>query len=505
MRTKEANTGHEGSSRKLEIPGAWLRSLTPTERAPSVGHMSVDRLIKDGVQLLIFDLEGTVVEQDGIDMDPAAKALTDEARAKGLTVAAATNKIPEDYMSFLKMSWLGEQMGAEVVVSPLSGEERKPSSQMPLMIMQRFGFRPEQTWMVGDKMSADIRAANYAGIRSTLVDRLGERDLVGDKYGRRPPEAALKVFLKLFRFPDFPPKPPAARALEWLQNEDVSQNHWVSLNGNIDYSSFPEDFYLLGERLRGYGGPHIELDPGVKEFIPDPWHSSVTGKLMSFLENDRFEEFVKEHGRAVADFMTAARVPGAFLVAGLILDGDFKNAKRLHRALTATDAADGWFARHSRDGITEKGGKDDQEADKIYTLVVGLALVLKGRLDPYDFAVQFTRDHVVMNKILRPIYKKMGIDTRAVLATKVSTVGVITAYDAAMSKWAGKHEEGNDLLQTAATGLKVYSAAKSPADWEIRDEWEKYELKRLIEVEKELRRRKGLPERSYLEEQSKVA
>lgn len=178
----------------------------------------------------------------------------------------------------------------------------------------------------------------------------------------------------------------------------------------------------------------------------------------------KFDKFMYEHGRKVATVSTLSRIPGGVLVAGLVLTDKLRHGQLTHGVFSGTDWIDGLGAKKSKEGCTERGGKLDQRVDKFFSGATELSLAVKGQLSKKHVAIRSGRD-VVMSGVVRPYFERRGVDTSAVRSGKISTIAVTIADNFAMTKTAHRRPALNKVIQTAATGLKVYSAVQSSREW----------------------------------------
>lgn len=149
-----------------------------------------------GIELVLFDREGTLTEQGDTQIDPAI--------AEHLLLAKDLGQIANmGIVSNSTNAGASQLAGAQIeiprsnVFVPRDRSERKPGPGMVLRAMDELGYTPAQTAMVGDKNTADIAAAKAAGLkRIAWVDRLGNADLIGDRLFRRPYESIAKWQLR---------------------------------------------------------------------------------------------------------------------------------------------------------------------------------------------------------------------------------------------------------------------------------------------------------------------
>ena len=130
-----------------------------TKKAESVFDINYKKLKKKGVKLLIFDVDDTltghkdIIEKESLEL---LKKLTKDFRISVLSNCGPSRKKElEKYFKNLK-----------VFVEPTS---KKPSRAGFVNIMNHFNILPENTAMIGDKVSMDIWGAYVSGIKERIL------------------------------------------------------------------------------------------------------------------------------------------------------------------------------------------------------------------------------------------------------------------------------------------------------------------------------------------------
>lgn len=182
------------------------------------------------------------------------------------------------------------------------------------------------------------------------------------------------------------------------------------------------------------------------------------------ISNGRFDRFMYQHGRTIANTASLLRVPGAVIVSGLILTDKPKSALVAHGFFSSTDVVDGWAARKSKDGPSEFWGKWDPRIDRVYSITLEACLAIKHPTFRKHFAARTSREGLVYG-VVRPYFNRKGIDTSATRISKNSTFGATVAQGFEIINFGNTQPAVNEVLQDAATGLKVVSAVKSPKTW----------------------------------------
>ncbi len=148
--------------------------LRPRETVRSILEIDFERLVRQGMTTVLFDLDQTLKERKVRDMEPAVLALLEKLDAIGLRVGILTNRRHngDPLLDALQDRY------------PLRHTARKPSKKGYLSLLEELGASPQQAVMVGDRLLTDVFGANRLGIYSIRVLPPRRRPL-----WRRPPKA----------------------------------------------------------------------------------------------------------------------------------------------------------------------------------------------------------------------------------------------------------------------------------------------------------------------------
>ena len=128
--------------------------------------VTANLLKKEGVKLLLCDLDNTLrLHSEKEPADELAKWIKNLHRA-GVKVVVISNNGRKNMM----------QKFCEPLGVPCKWWAMKPMSRKLTEAMAEFKFKPSETVMLGDKLSTDVLAARFAGIRAWKVDH--RRDIV---------------------------------------------------------------------------------------------------------------------------------------------------------------------------------------------------------------------------------------------------------------------------------------------------------------------------------------
>ncbi len=380
----------------------FKEECTPTFTANSLLDIHPQFLTDHNISALLLDAEGTFVEQGVINPDPEIAAKIRQLKeTNSLKTGVVTNKKVKDAASFVTLAHWGREIGADIVVTPLESNWRKPSPMMLAQAMVFLHVPRERIVVVGDKLTGDVRAANRAGMRSLWIsDIVGTNDLWGDRVFRRPLENYLARVMRIplsslrtnlpslggqfeANLEDFSGAKQMDDPLWWWSKENLST--------------------VLGlpNRIYGYGIP-CEMP-----------EQTVLGS-----------PFLYEYGSILADIMSLVRPEIAKYAAKAEVSGQLKLATLVKILDDLTDLLDGPLKRRSKGGPTKESAELDSKKDKEATRIIEKAMVEAGNLSEYDYQIREWADDFMSN-VIREQLEREGIDTSAVLAGKIAMATVM--------------------------------------------------------------------------------
>lgn len=439
----------------------FIEKYRPTEMQESILDVDFAEHVSQARDTLILDAEGTFTETGAWDVSQEIIDKLAEAREQGIqNIAIATNMKPKTLLDAVQLVWWARSINADAVFFPLTPDQRKPSPYLLTQALARFNAKQEQALMIGDKDTADVAAANHAGIYSIGVDRLGKYEAPGDRYFRRPAEWVIRL----------------------LQTETEPTSTTIAqrypAKGSFDYGTLklkdelPEWFPRDG-LIDAISDQPTQPDVDLLELMPPNTVADLQramANLKAPLGSPKFKQFMSDHGGKIADGLTYARIPLAIVTAILILAGKKKAALATYAAAQATDLGDGWAIRQSDEDLTSeyriKMGKFEANVDKFLAFVVGAALVKTGAKSKKDFLGQQARE--VARIPQREIYSRKGLNTCATRAGKNST----TALGGADGLSIIVPGRGSDIAQHVATAWKWQSLIMGPREWRYRQDWQ---------------------------------
>ena len=153
-------------------------------------NIDIDRLKKQGIKLLLCDIDNTLVAWNDPDSNEKVKAFVKKVKDAGLQIALCSNARPARAKRFSK------DLGVENVY-PLSF---KPLQHNFKKAMAEHGTTPEQTALVGDQLLTDMLGGNIAGIYTILTAPITEDDKFDTRINRFFENFIYKNYEKKYNF-----------------------------------------------------------------------------------------------------------------------------------------------------------------------------------------------------------------------------------------------------------------------------------------------------------------
>lgn len=449
LERSQTSSSHECKD-KLSLKEAFLKVCTPTFAGASIMGITPDFIKQQGIHAVLLDAEGTFLKTWGTLPHPQLAAhmrsVKEQLDAEGYVfkTGIVTNRKMGNLATFTAAQRWTQELNADLVVSPLFPEWRKPKPFMVELAAQQLEVPVEQVLMVGDKLTGDIPAGNRAGAKTYYVEEMvGEVDLLGDQIFRRPLEREMyKQMADRVKRVDAPSLAPYnTPSLIQLPTDIVSQDiDWW--NPQWKEIELGKKLLELPNKVYGYGIPFDDRD------------QKTFGSRALY-----------EHGGEIADMLTKARVPLSELAAILRYVGFNKSANIVQIVTELTDT-DGSFARRSKRGPTAAGAEADKAQDKKAALIRRLSLLFGGKISPANVAVRVAAD-MTMSRIARTMSEGRRVDVSAVMPGKVATA-IESSSDVVSGMYADRHPQMTTVLSLLASGAKAGRIPLNVALWNQR-------------------------------------
>jgi HAD superfamily phosphatase (TIGR01668 family) len=137
----------------------------PTMYKKNIFEIDYDKLKKNGIKCLVFDLDNTLGLIDEKECPKEAKKLLKKLK-KDFTIYISSNNTRKRILPYIEdLEIEGESFSL------------KPLPKGLIRIRKRCGFKKSEMVMIGDQMVTDILSGNLYGVKTILVDPLGVKDL----------------------------------------------------------------------------------------------------------------------------------------------------------------------------------------------------------------------------------------------------------------------------------------------------------------------------------------
>lgn len=137
----------------------------PTMYKKNIFDINYEKLKRDGIKCLVFDLDNTLGLIDEEKCPKEAKKLLKKLK-KDFTIFISSNNTRKRILPYIEdLEIKGEAFSL------------KPLPKGLMRIRKRCGFKKSEMVMIGDQIVTDILSGNWYGVKTILVDPLGVKDL----------------------------------------------------------------------------------------------------------------------------------------------------------------------------------------------------------------------------------------------------------------------------------------------------------------------------------------
>lgn len=133
-------------------------SFLPRYMTPKLTDLTESFLLSKGIHLLMMDFDNTIVPYIVDTPTEEMRAWLEMMNASKVKIAIVSNTKSERLIAFCERHNLDFVMRAH-----------KPSPNGLRLCMDRFGFTPGESAIVGDQIFTDTLAGNFAGVSPILV------------------------------------------------------------------------------------------------------------------------------------------------------------------------------------------------------------------------------------------------------------------------------------------------------------------------------------------------
>ena len=150
-----------------------LKLFTPNYYIHRFDALRVDYLLQHDIQVLLCDIDNTLVPHDVALPDEAVYTFLNGMREAGIRIVFISNNVEERVHTFAK--------GMDALCYPFA---LKPLPKTYRRILKDIHVKKEHVAVLGDQLMTDILGANVMGLHTILTAPAVHRDLSFTKFNR---------------------------------------------------------------------------------------------------------------------------------------------------------------------------------------------------------------------------------------------------------------------------------------------------------------------------------
>lgn len=143
-----------------------MELFKPDYYVQSFEHLDVDRLKKQGIKMLLCDIDNTLVSYDDAKPNQSVVDFIDKIQQNGILVALCSNATKERATRFSE----------DLHVSQTYYFSMKPLGHRFRQAMKEHHLQANQVALIGDQMYTDILGGNLAGMYTILTAPISIKD-----------------------------------------------------------------------------------------------------------------------------------------------------------------------------------------------------------------------------------------------------------------------------------------------------------------------------------------
>lgn len=158
-----------------------MKLLIPNIYQESIYTINYDKLKKENIKCLLFDLDNTCVGYHEKLPTKELEELFNKLTKKGFKLIIFTNSPNKRIVPFVKLHVI------------CHSSSRKPFKKSFKKIMKKYKLTKEEICIIGDQLFTDILGGNKVGIKTCLVNPLTKEDLIFTKIFRLLENICFKI------------------------------------------------------------------------------------------------------------------------------------------------------------------------------------------------------------------------------------------------------------------------------------------------------------------------
>lgn len=148
--------------------------LDPDIRVKTILDTPLEKLKKKGITSLIIDVDNTVTEWRGREVEKAARDWFISIKAEGYKACLVSNNNSGE-----RISLIARKLGI-----PSIHRAGKPGRNAFVRALKLLDSTPETTAVIGDQVFTDVLGGNRMGMLTVLVDPISKKEFIGTKVFR---------------------------------------------------------------------------------------------------------------------------------------------------------------------------------------------------------------------------------------------------------------------------------------------------------------------------------
>lgn len=148
--------------------------MKPDMYKESIFKIDYEKLYNENIKFLLFDLDNTIIPRNKDAVSSELKELFKKIKNIGIKPIIYSNS-PKG-----RVSKIAFNLDIDYFAFAL-----KPSKKNFIKVMNKYNFKNTETAIIGDQFYTDIKGGKKVGIKTILVDQIGDYDSVFSYFNRR--------------------------------------------------------------------------------------------------------------------------------------------------------------------------------------------------------------------------------------------------------------------------------------------------------------------------------
>lgn len=155
----------------------------------SIYKINYDKLKKNGIKCLLFDLDNTLIPPHKKDVSPKLKGLINDLKSKGFDIYIFSNSFKR------RVKKIAVKLDLKYYAFA-----RKPNKKNFIKLMTDNIYELSEVAIIGDQLLTDILGGNKVGITTILVNPISIKDGLFTKFNRSKEKSKLNKLRRLNLF-----------------------------------------------------------------------------------------------------------------------------------------------------------------------------------------------------------------------------------------------------------------------------------------------------------------